>query len=910
MYTTSQAPHETQSTVFSCASTTVQSTCKVEAWDYDPTSSLSGGYVSFLFEVHVTPVNDPPSIVGPEGGGFVGMEDFKVHLSAGGGIVLSDSDELETDGDSMEVKVTVEVGSLRLPLSFASGLYLLNGEQPNGSREFWARGELAGLNRALTGLIYQPPADWSGVDHVNVWVGDHDNRGGDNPSEALASYTITIQALPDAPKVQFPRIVHYLDEDTLLGIDFITVSDADPDSILMVEAQPDYGVIEVMQTGSQEEVWRKVEVHHNSSSDVQGNEHGGNTLRGTSRDVDEAIQMLAYRPPTNFAGQVTMSVRVTDETGLTADGETYLYVRPMNDPPMIYLQGKSVGTLQLKVTAGGTGDAIEGFVITDVDVADSSELCNNFQGVKDMNALSLRFSPEFGSVSIVAEHAVGVRVVGEPTAGPGESLLLQGSVQLLQTAIDEGLVLYSASADFTGIDTIKLAVNDGGNCGAGGIGSVSRAIAVEVAPYEPPLTVTFGANASADSPLFTREGGLIELPRVVVAGGSVGEREAVEVVILAISGNVTLQQANLDDIEVLGGNMTAGEHLQLRGSPAALTAALVGMSFEPRPYFFGCWDRNNSFADDTPVRSSLAQGPLALARVHVIGVPDGAGGDISWDPLNPRPNTIGSTAFTRVSVGWLNDPPTINAPERIGVSSKSLESPVLGVHVADPDVMDAPEERGRLEVNVSTTMDSVLAVDTFVALKNGLRNVGLDQQQIRLRGRPEYINNVLETLTIFPRNATNGTEFNSGDLVDAIIIAVSDLGFAGDGGERISTASIAVEAELSIDSTFEHDVFALERTLPLVSTREDASVAVPGLESVLSGAGETQQSTVIVSAEEGYLSLGPHSSGLAEAAAKKDWRTAVTVVEIIGGAVQTLPEIQVRTSGCRPFMYIVDFNVV
>lgn len=880
-------------------------TRKVEAWDFEPTSSLSGGYVSFSFEVHVTPVNDPPSILGPDEGVFVGMEDSKLRLNAGGGIVLSDPDELETDGEIMEVKVTVETGSLRLPLSYAAGLYLLNGEQPDGSPELWARGGLVELNHALVGLVYHPPADWSGVDHVNVWVGDLGGRGGDISSEALASYKITVQALPDAPKVKFPGIVHYLDEDTVLVIDFVTVSDADPDSILTVESQPDYGVVEVVEmTSFQEEVWRKVEVHRNSSSDVQGKEHGGLTLRGTPQDVDEAIHMLAYRPPTNFGGQVALSVRVTDETGLTADGETYLYVRPINDPPMIYFQGKSGGTFQLEMTAGGTGDAMEGLAITDVDVADNSELCNNFQGVEGMNALSLRFNPEFGSVSIVAEHAVGVRVVGEPTAGPGESLVLQGSVQSLQTALDEGLVLYSASADFSGIDTIELAVNDGGNCGGGGTGSMNRTVAVDVAPYEPPLTVTFGANASADSPLFTREGELIELPNVVVTGGSVGERAAVEVVILAISGNVTLQQTNLNDIEVLGRNTTAGEHLRLRGSPAALTAALVDMSFEPRSYFFGCWDRNNSCTDDTPVRSSLVQGPLALARVHIIGVPDGAGGDISWDLPYPRPNTMGSTAFIRVSVGWLNDPPTINAPERIGVASKSLESPVLGVHVADPDVMDAPEERGRLEVNISTTMGSILAVDTFVALKNGLRNVGLDEQQIRLRGRPEYINNVLETLTILPRNATNGTEFSSGDRMDEILVAVSDLGFTGDGGERTLTALIAVEAELSIESTFEHDVFALERILPLVSTREDSSVAVPGLESVLSGAGDTEQSTVIVSAKEGYLSLGPHSSGVAEAASKKDWRTAVTVVETIGGAVQTLPEIQVRTLGCRPVLYI------
>lgn len=880
------------------------SNLKVEAWDYDPTSSLPGGYVSFNFEVHVTPVNDPPSILGPEGEIFIGMEDSKVYLSAGGGIVLNDPDEVGTNTGFLEVKVTVGLGSLRLPLSFASGLYLLNGEQPDGSPEFWARGTLVDLNRALQGLIYQPAADWSGVDQMNVWISDLDDRGLDNTSEALAGYVINVQAVPDVPRLRFPGIVHYLDEDTIAAIGFVSVSDADPDSILTLEARPDYGVIEVSQTIFEEEVWNKVEINRNISSDVQGKEHGGVTLRGTVQDVDEAIQMLAYRPPTNFAGQVALSLRVTDETGLNADDDTYFYVRPTNDPPVILFQGESDGTFRMKTTAGGTGDTVAGIKIDDVDVADSSELCNNFKGVEGMNALSLQLNPEFGSVAIVTEQAVGVRVVGESEAGPGGNLVLQGSVHSLQTALDEGLVRYSTSTDFSGTDTIDLTVTDGGNCGSGGAGSASRAITVDVAPYEPPLTVAFGANASAESPVFTREGEDIELPTVIVSGGSVGEQAAVEVVILAVSGNVTLKQTGLNGIEILDGNATTAGHLRIRGSPAALSAALVGMSFEPRPHFFGCWDRNNSLGDDTPVRSSLAQGPLSLARVHVVGVPDGAGGDVNWNPLIPRSNAIGSTVSTRISVGWLNDPPTITAPEIIGVAGKPLESPVLGVRIADPDVMDEPEGRGRLEVNVSTVMGSELAVDTFVALKNGLRNIGLDEHQVRLRGRPEYINNVLETLTILPRNASNGTVFSSGDRVDKIAVAVSDLGFTGVGGELRSTASIVVEAEVSTDSTFEHDVFALERVLPLVSTKEDSSVAVPGLESVLSGADETEQSTVIVSAKEGYLSLGPHSSGVAEAAAKKDWRAAVTLVETIGGAVQTLPEIQVRKSGYRPVVYI------
>lgn len=873
----------------------------MEAWDYSPVSSLPGGYTSFTFEVHVTPDNDPPSIQGPSGNAWAGKEDSKLLLSTGGGIVLFDPDWADSEGDLMEVKVVMETGKLHLPLIHAGGLYLLSGDDPEGSSEFWARGDLAGLNRALQGLTYQAPEHWSGVDDMDVWVSDLGNYHGDSALQSSTRFSVAIEAVADAPELRFPLTVHYLDEDTWLPIDFVTVSDADPGSILVVQARPDNGVIEIQPELSDEDVWREVEISINPSVEGQGQgQLGGLTIRGMAKDVDAAIHMLAYSPPADFAGQVVVSLSVADGTGLSTGDDTYLYVRPINDAPAVGFRAEQDGKASvLDMTAGGAGDAIMGITITDVDVADASNLCGNFLEVEARNALSLRLSAEFGSILILSESAIGVRVVDAASAESGEILFLQGSVESLQTALDGRLILYSAPAGFSGRDTITVAVDDGGNCGAGGPKSATHVLEVDVAPYDPPLVVSFNSSTvPTASPLFTTEGAALVLPDVVVAGGSVGERAAVEVVILAKSGNVLLHQTDLGGVEVLDGGDPKAERLRLRGSPEMLTAALVGLSFEPRPFFFGCWDRNMSCVDDTPVRFPMLQGALALARVCVFATPDGGGKGVDWDGLSVKPHASRSIAFLKVSVGWMNDPPTVEAPENVTVPGEFLEAArVPGIRVSDADVMDAPGGFGLLDVNVSTSMGSKLDVDAFIALKNGLRNMGSGEQQVRLRGQTEYVNNVLATLTI-SRSQSNdlvgASSFLPGERVDEISVVVSDQGFSGAGGEQSATTSIAVEAGLSNPGEkLEHDVFALEKMLPLVSTTEGAAVALPGLEAVFSGSREIDQLAVIVSAKEGYLSLGPSSAGVAEAAAKEDWGSAITLIDILGGAEQTLPEVQV-----------------
>lgn len=818
---------------------------------------------------------------------FVGTEDAKLVLDAGGGIVLADPDSSDTLDSMVEVKLTVGVGNLHLPLTSAGGLYLLGGDQPGGSNEFWARGGLPELNRSLKRIEYRPPADWSGIDRLDVWVGDLGQGGRDAMLEATAEFVVIVSAVDDKPKLSYPSTVHYLDEDASFAIDFVAVSDTDSGSTLTLQLQPDHGTIKlppaVLERGGPQNV---------EMSDILSNgEQQVLSLRGFTEDVGAAAQILTYWPPANFAGQVVVEIDATDESGLMADAVLYFYVRPVNDPPTLNSRGVAGDLPMLEVMAGGNGAAISGLVLNDVDVDGSSDLCTNIRGLQGRNVLSVNLTSYAGVISIHEREAAGVRVVGASTTGPGESLFIQGSLRLLQAALDGGHIVYNPPVDFSGIDSVGVAVSDGGNCGAGGVGSTEGILEVNVAPHNPPLVVGFSGFTPDSSDLLIQEGQSLVLPDIFIKGGSVHELAAVEVVLLAVSGNVTIVESNLGDVELVNGTQKMGQRLHLRGSPMGLTNALSGLIFEARPHFFGYWNRNGSEFDDTPVRSPHEQGGLALARVDIVATPDGGGSHVIFDGSSGRPNVEWSLASVKISVGWVNDPPAVETPPFI-VARSFEKSPVPGVRVSDLDVVDAPGGKGRLEVTVSTNAGGKLSVDAMVALKNGLRDDDAGEGRVRLHGQPEYLNNVLATLIFQRVNATEGATIAAGDNVDVILVEVNDLGFSGTGGEQRVSTSIFVEERMAT-SGIVGDKFASEKVLPSVSTTEGLAVALPGLETRLSVIDDDAEIvTVALSAREGYLSLGPSGQRVSVATTREEWGPAVTVIKTTGGAEQTLPEVQ------------------
>ncbi|CAM9199449.1 unnamed protein product, partial [Discosporangium mesarthrocarpum] len=600
-------------------------------------------------------------------------------------------------------------------------------------------------------------------------------------------------------------------------------------------------------------------------------------------------------------------VHARDDEGLESDLTNYIFVRPVNDPPTLVLSG--VGGEAAAQAIAGSGEALRGIRVDDVDAAADSSLCLNMEGLEDRNALTLELSPEEGTMWLRTTEAVGVRVIGDSAVSRGETMTLQASLGALRAALEGGQLFYRAPHYFSGPDTVRVSASDKGNCGSGPIGVSTGTMAIEVAPFVPPLSVELDGLA-VDSVLYTLEGTPLMIPTPVVSGRSADSRDLVEATVVAVGGNVTLALPKPLGVDFLGGTGPTGSRVWMRGSPRALTAAMNGLTFHPRPHFSGLWKFNDS-AGGTPVRSWKHTGAQALARVDVAVAPEGAGVRLTspFYSLTDSP----TAARAKISVGWVNDPPTIRAPVSVTAAWGTDGIPVSGVSIVDPDVVDGSLGRGQLEVNVSAVAGGYLVIDAHVAARNGLVDMGDGEDIVRLLGEPEYVNNILTTLTFFWGNNSLGT----GQLVDSsgdeIEVHVSDLGFTGAGGEGRAHAVIAVEVGEMDDDDRAAAVAEAEQWaatggktfLSLVQTEEDVDVLVPGLERVIMDAGDREVVTVDVSAREGLLVLGPEGEGLTVPTDQGGWTSAATVVETFGLVDQTIPEVQViRTS--VPWQYEIQ----
>ncbi|CAM9300749.1 unnamed protein product, partial [Choristocarpus tenellus] len=861
---------------------------EVEAWDHSPVTSIEGGYSRTKFEVHVSPVNDIPSImrIDSVGGVFEGMEDIDLHLGRGEkGLVIFDPDIEEFDESVMELRLMVMQGAIFIPRAYQGGLQLVEGgEEGEASSVLVVRGGLEALNKGLLRLVYRGRTEWSGEDIIFVHINDLGNVGEGGPLEVSASFEIVIKAKNDPPYLKLLPGAHFVDEDDTLVLDFVLVSD--PDSVIIVGLGAGHGWIEsttnlvddVMSMGVSVEV-----------VDTPGAEISRIELRGLAADLQNVLKTLVYRPMADYAGRDTLLVRVEDGENVASEAKAYLFVQPINDPPVLTLPGAK-GEPVANATAG-RDEAITGIEIEDIDVSDDSSICLNMRGVEGRNSLTVSITPGIGSMGLYTNEAVGVRVVGAPTAASGEMLTLQASLGTLQAAFLGGHLFYNAPKEFSGLDNAWVNVSDGGNCGSGVVGVATGVLTVNVAQFIPPLAVEI-VGLERDSVLYTLEGEALTLPDPLISGGSLNSRGVVEVTVLAVGGNVSLVHTGPAGVEFVDGTGPTGPRLCLRGQPSKLTSALSGLTFHPRPQFSGLWLFNDT-SGGTPVRSWWDKGALAL--VDVIVSSEGGHSHHFSSLLSPSDSL---TSFrVKISVGWINDPPTIQVPAVIAAAGGLLTTSISGVRIHDHDVNEGDWGKGYLDVHIYALGGGHIAVSNLTAARNGLQDEGGSWGKVRLRGRPKYLNNVLTTLTFSWGN-------NSEKMNDEILVTASDNGFTGAGGVGFTNSTIPVHRFVvdtdnsSMLKEEELDCVGIDKKfLPLVVTEEDTDVPVFGLERVLEDTVDNEEVTVELSAREGFLLLGPEAERLAVSTIHGDWTSQAAIVETVGLVDQVLPEIQViRTS--------------
>lgn len=146
--------------------------------------------------VLVVPVNDPPSIQGPPKVTAIEGRDTAIK-----GVEVRDHDAQETRGSSVKVTMTISEPVSVLQLGKTQGLIFSqeSNESSPGNKTF--QGSLANVNRALAGLVYRGPPEFSGIAELEMAISDMGNTGEGDAFFASVTTLIDVSSVNNKPRV-------------------------------------------------------------------------------------------------------------------------------------------------------------------------------------------------------------------------------------------------------------------------------------------------------------------------------------------------------------------------------------------------------------------------------------------------------------------------------------------------------------------------------------------------------------------------------------------------------------------------------------------------------------------------------------------------------------------------------------
>ena len=305
--------------------------------------------------VAINPVNDPPVVditVAP-GTGYV---DGPLVFSAvsENRIVLSD-----VDAGNGQLEATVSATHGVVTLGSLTGITVTSGS--NGTSTITFIGQLAEINQALDGMIYNPDLNFSGRASVTVVVDDQGNY----PAPAQVGSN-TLQLVVNTAGNHVPEVESQI-------ADVIVDEDAAPTLINLGNAFHDY------------------EDGDNLSYQVVGNTNPG---LFSSVMIDPTSHVLTLNYSTDQNGMADITVQAEDTGSLAATQHFRVTVNPVNDAPV-----ESPEIPDVTITAGdslGPIDLTAHFVDVDSDAMSFtySEDGGQFSPVTDATSFSLTYGDE------------------------------------------------------------------------------------------------------------------------------------------------------------------------------------------------------------------------------------------------------------------------------------------------------------------------------------------------------------------------------------------------------------------------------------------------------------------------------------------------------------------------------------
>jgi hypothetical protein len=277
----------------------------------DPGDSLSG---AANVAITVNPLS-APSITAPGSASLVENTSLVFSSANTNAITLGDS---VAGSNSDSLMLSVAHGTLTLATT--SGLTVTAGN--NGTASFTVTGTVSNLNTALSGLIYQPTANYVGADSLAVSITDP----GDNES-ASTSVSLSVTAF-SPPSISAPVGGSVVLNGSLVfssaNHNAITVADSGPgsgaDSLKLSVAQ---GTVTLASTAG-----LTITSGANGSASI--------TVIGSVANLNAALNGLTYKPTTGYTGADSLAISLQDTAkgdGLSASSSVALSVAV--SPPAI-----------------------------------------------------------------------------------------------------------------------------------------------------------------------------------------------------------------------------------------------------------------------------------------------------------------------------------------------------------------------------------------------------------------------------------------------------------------------------------------------------------------------------------------------------------------------------------------------
>ncbi|MEO5354965.1 MAG: Ig-like domain-containing protein [Magnetococcus sp. XQGC-1] len=232
-------------------------------------------------QVTVTAINDAPVLTAPD---FRSVAEDEPLLLAG--LSLQDADV----GTGL-LKITLLTDHGQITLGSTSNLQFLLGGDGRGSMVF--TGQLAAVQAALNGLIYQGVADFNGVDTLTLQVSDQGNAGSGPLGLDERSVIILVQPVADPPVAGVDAFMTPEDAPLLISTAQLLANDVDVDGNSLTASV-------------------SLNVYHGTLTDL------GNGL-------------LRYVPNQDYNGLDTFIYTVLDGRGGSALGRVTLIVNPIED---------------------------------------------------------------------------------------------------------------------------------------------------------------------------------------------------------------------------------------------------------------------------------------------------------------------------------------------------------------------------------------------------------------------------------------------------------------------------------------------------------------------------------------------------------------------------------------------------